>query len=154
MRRRRATDGCGIASGLFSGNARALADNDYSPLRPAGRQAQLEQLGALARSPANHLLTDTTLRGNYGYAARARAKRRLLAGVEAEEDQLDERTKFEVMLWYFEKRLGLPVPNDIARHAVDVGFPDTGSFYRALWREWAHVTRGHRPDGGPDERED
>ena len=34
----------------------------------------------------------------------------------------------------------------------DVGFPDVESFYRALWREWVHVTRGDRPDGAPPER--
>jgi hypothetical protein len=57
-------------------------------------------------------------------------------------------------LWYFEKRLGLPVPDDIARHAEDVGFPDIESFYRAVWREWIHVTRGDGPDGAVAERGD
>jgi hypothetical protein len=159
--RRRARDTLRRRLELFGRGTleRWLANNDLTPAsfaRLVDEEAQLEQLETLARSRAEaHLLDDLRVRGDYArYAARARAKRRALAGVEAEEDQLDERMKFEVTLWYFEKRLGLPVPNDIARHAVDVGFLDTGSFYRALWREWAHVTRGDRPDGGPRERED
>ena len=136
-----------------------MADNDLTPAsfaRLIDEEARLEQLETLARPRAEaHLLDDLRVRGDYArYAARARAKRRTLDGVEAAEDQLDERTKFEVTLWYFEKRLGLPVPDDIAKHAVDIGFPDTASFYRALWREWIHVTRGDGPDGGPRDREE
>jgi hypothetical protein len=159
--RRRARDTLRRRLELFGRGTleRWVANSDLTPAsfaRLIDEEAQLQQLEALARSRAEaHLLDDLRVRGDYvRYAARARAKRRALAGAETEDDQLDERTKFELTLWYFEKRLGLPVPNDIARHAVDVGFPDTGSFYRALWREWAHVTRGDWPDGGSRERED
>jgi len=159
--RRRAADTLRRRLGLFGGGTleRWLADSDLIPVafaRLVDEEAQLEQLEALARSRADaHLLDHLRVRGDYArYAARARAKQRARAGSGLGEDPLDERTKFEVTLWYFEKRLGLPVPDDIAQHAADVGFPDTGSFYRALWRERLHVTRGDRPDGGPRERED
>jgi hypothetical protein len=147
--------------GLFGGGTleRWLADSDLTPIafaRLVDEEAKLEQLEALGRLQAEaHLLDDLRVRGEYArYAARARAKQRTLAVVVLEDDQLDERTKLQLTLWYFEKRLGLPVPDDIARHAADVGFPDIESFYRALWRESVHVTRGDRPDAVPRERED
>lgn len=147
--------------GLFGGGTfeRWLADSNLTPVafaRLVAEEAQLEQLETLGRLRAEaHLLDDLRVRGEYSrYAARARAKQRTLAAMGLEDDQLDERTKLQVTLWYFEKRLGLPVPDDIAKHAADIGFPDTGSFYRALWREWLHVTRDDRPDDGPRDRED
>ncbi len=152
--RRRAAARLRRRLGLFGGGAldRWLAENDLTPAsfgRLIDEEARIEQLEALARPRAEaHLLDDLRVRGDYTrYAARARMKRRARAGADPVEDQLDERTKFELTLWYFEKRLGVPVPDDIAQHAVDIGFPDTGSFYRALWREWIHVTRGDTPDG-------
>jgi len=147
--------------GLFGAGTfeRWLADSDLTPVafaRLVAEEAQLEQLETLGRLRAEaHLLDDLRVRGEYSrYAARARAKQRTLAAMGLEDDQVDEQTKLQVTLWYFEKRLGLPVPDDIAQHAADVGFPDTGSFYRALWREWIHVTRGDCPGPGRRERED
>jgi hypothetical protein len=147
--------------GLFGGGTfeRWLADSDLTPVafaRLVDEEAQLEQLEALGRPQAEaRLLDDLRVRGEYArYAVRARAKQRTLAAVGLHEDKLGERTKLQVTLWFFEKRLGLPVPDDIAQYAADVGFPDIGSFYRALWREWVHVTRGDRPDGARPESED
>jgi hypothetical protein len=159
--RRRAADRLRRRLGLFGGGTldRWLADNDLTPAslgRLIDEEARIEQLEALARSRAEaHLLNDLRVRDNYArYAARARMKRRALAEAEVVEDQLDERTKFELTLWYFEKRLGLPVPDDIARHAVDIGFTDTASFYRALWREWIYVARGDGSGSIPSNREE
>ena len=159
--RRRAGDTLRRRLDLFGGGAleRWLADSDLTPVaftRLIDEEAQLEQLEAMARSRADaHLLDDLRVKGGYArYAARAQSKRRTLAAADLGEGEVDERTKFEVTLWYFEKRLGLPVPDDIARHAAAVGFPDTASFHRALWREWVYVTRGDRPAGGARGRED
>ena len=147
--------------GLFGGGTfeRWLADSDLTAVafaRLVDEEAQLEQLEALGNPQAEaRLLDDLRIRGEYArYAARARAKQRTLATMGLHEDEPDDRAKLQVTLWYFEKRLGLAVPDDIAQHAADVGFADTGSFYRALWREWIHVTRGDRPDAAPRERED
>jgi hypothetical protein len=159
--RRRAADTLRRRLGLFGGGTleRWLADSDLTPgafARLVDEEAKLEQLEALGRLRAEaHLLDDLRVRGEYSrYAARARAKQRTLAAAGLGEGDLDERTKFDVTVWYFEKRLGLPVPDDITQHAAAVGFSDTASFYRALWREWVHVTRGDGPDGRPRERED
>jgi hypothetical protein len=157
--RRRAAETLRRRLDLFGAGTleRWLADSDLTPVafgRLLDEEAQLAQLEALAGTRADaHLLDDLRVRGDYAPYA-ARAKRRTLAAAGLGEGELDERTEFEVTLWYFEKRLGLPVPDDIARHAADVGFADLTSFYRAIWREWVHATRGDRPDGGPRRRED
>src|SRR5262245_31282110 len=135
------------AGGTFE---RWLADSDLTPIafaRLAEEEVKLDQLEALGRSEAEaHLLDDLRVTGEYArYAARARAKQRTLAAMGLHEDGPDDRSKLQVTLWYFEKRLGLPVPDDIARHAADVGFSDVEAFYRVLWREWIRVTRGGRP---------
>ena len=159
--RRRALDRLRRRLGLFGRGTldRWLAENDLTAAsfgRLIDEEARIEQLEALARPRAEaHLLDDLRVRGDYTrYSARARAKRLTLDGAEAVEDHLDERTKFQLTLWYFEKRLGVPVPDDVAQHAVDIGFPDAASFYRALRREWIHVTRGDGPDGIPRDREE
>jgi hypothetical protein len=159
--RRKATTRLRRRLGLFGRGSleRWLADSDLTPAtfdRLVDEEAKLAELEALARPQAEaHLLDDLRVRGDYArYAARARAKQRTLGTVGVHQDEPDDRTKLQMTLWYFEKRLGLPVPDDIARHAEDVGFPDIESFYRAVWREWIHVTRGDGPDGAVAERGD
>jgi hypothetical protein len=158
--RRRAADALRRRLGLFGGGTleRWLADNDLTRAafaRLVDEEAQLEQLEGQSRWRAEtHLLDGLRIKGEYSrYAVRARAKQRALTALHVEEGQLDERTQLQLTLWHFERRLGLPVPDDIAQHAAEVGFPDTASLYRALWREWIHVTRGDRPDGDPRDRE-
>jgi hypothetical protein len=152
--RRKATATLRRRLGLLGGGTfeRWLEDSDLTPAafaRLVDEEAKLEELEALGRPQSEaHLLDDLRVRGEYArYAALARAKQRTLATSGLQEHEPDNRTKLQVTLWYFEKRLGLPVPEDISRYAADVGFPDIESFYRALWREWIHGTRGDRPDG-------
>jgi hypothetical protein len=156
--RRRATDRLRGRLGLFGAGTleRWLEDSGLTPMdfsRLIDEEAQLGQLEALSRPRAeSHLLDELRVRGTYAhYAGRARAKEHAIAAAGLDEIELDERTRLRVTLWYFEKRLGLPVPDDIGQHAADVGFSDTESFYRALWREWIHVTGGDRPAGARPE---
>jgi hypothetical protein len=39
-------------------------------------------------------------------------------------------------LWYFEKRLGRPAPDDIADYAARTGFADVSALDAAVYREW------------------
>ena len=156
--RRRATERLRGRLGLFGSGAleRWLEDSGLTPTdfaRLVDEEAQIEQLDGLSGARADaHLLDELRLRGEYArYAERAQAKQRSLAAAGLYEDEADNPTKLRVALWYFEKRLGVPVPDDIAQHAEGVGFPDIESFYRALWREWIHVTGGDRPDGARPE---
>ena len=149
---RRATERLRGRLGLFGAGRleRWLESSGLTPIdfaRLVDEEAQLEQLDALSGARAEaHLLDELRLRGEYArYAERAQAKERSLLAAGFYENEIDDPTKLRVALWYFEKRLGIPVPDDIARYAVEVGFSDIESFYRALWREWVHVTGGDRP---------
>ena len=42
--------------------------------------------------------------------------------------------------WYFEQRLGRPLPDDIDAAARDLGFADRTDLDRALRREWLYCT--------------
>jgi hypothetical protein len=158
--RRRAADRLRRRLGLFGGGAveRWLTGNDLAPTdfsRLVDEEARLDALETAAGVELETRLLDALrLAGEYArHATRALAKQQALAGEGRDERVLDEPTRLHLTLWYFEKRLGLPVPDDIVQHARGAGFPDVESFYRALWREWAHVRRGERPDGAPRERE-
>ena len=43
-----------------------------------------------------------------------------------------------VRAWYFEQRLGRPLPDDIDVAAREFGFDDRADFDRALRREWLY----------------
>jgi hypothetical protein len=43
--------------------------------------------------------------------------------------------------WYFERRLGRPLPDDIDAAARELGFADRADLDRALRREWLYLTR-------------
>ena len=156
--RRRATERLRGHLGLFGAGRleRWLENSGLTPIdfaRLVDEEAQLEQLDALSGARAEaYLLDELRLRGEYArYAERAQAKQRSLVAAGLFEDETDDPTKLRLVLWYFEKRLGIPVPDDIARYAAEVGFSDVESFYRALWREWIHVTGGDRPEGARPE---
>jgi hypothetical protein len=44
-------------------------------------------------------------------------------------------TEAELWRWFFEQRLGQPVPEDLDRHARDSGFADVDALRRAVLRE-------------------
>ncbi len=42
-------------------------------------------------------------------------------------------------LWYFEKRLGSPMPDDLDDFASRIGFEDVSAFDAAVYREWLYL---------------
>jgi hypothetical protein len=93
----------------------------------------------VARNLANHLRAT----GAYGdLVARALDKRRALAarglaqGVSLDDTRMTEP---EVWRWYFEERLGRPVPADVERYATATGFADVDALRRAVLRELSYV---------------
>ena len=50
--------------------------------------------------------------------------------------------------WYFEQRLGRPLPDDIDAAARELGFADRADFDRALRREWLYCNRGDAGEYG------
>src|SRR5262249_53144395 len=114
--------------------------------RPADDEGRLARLdadtGMLARA---HVLDQLRLAGDYEqYAARARAKQRVLAESAVDHSHVDEWTRFRLTVWYFEKRLGSTIPDDISAYATGIGFADLDAFYRALAGEHRYVTLAER----------
>jgi hypothetical protein len=142
--------------GLFGreATARWLAANDLTApdlARLIDDEARLARLEAGSGAQATaHLLDQLRVAGDYArYAARARAKQRVLAESGFGRPHVDEWTRFRLTAWYFEERLGAAIPDDIAAHAARIGFPDLDAFYRALLGEHLYVTHGERPVSTP-----
>src|SRR5262249_56755690 len=121
---REATERWLTANDLVRPDLARLADDE-------GRLARLDaDTGMLARA---HVLDQLRLAGDYEqYAARARAKQRVLAESGLDRSHVDEWTRFRLTVWYFEKRLGSTIPDDISAYATGSGFADPDAFYRAL----------------------
>jgi hypothetical protein len=50
-------------------------------------------------------------------------------------------SRVELLRWYFEDRLGRPVPADLERYWRLAGFTDESSFERAILREYWYAHR-------------
>jgi hypothetical protein len=107
-------------------------------------EAQLEAVGARAAPDLRDaLLDELRLRDDFTrLATRARTKQALL-----EAEGMDHPTAGDARLappaalraWYFEQRLGQPLPDDIDAAARELGFKDRTDFDRALRREWLYL---------------
>jgi TfuA-like protein len=89
----------------------------------------------------DRLLDDLRLHGDYPrLAARARAKQTLLAAQGREQPRAEDigLTPATLLAWYFEQRLGEPLPDDLDAAARERGFADRDHFHRALLREWLY----------------
>jgi hypothetical protein len=88
-----------------------------------------------------HLLDQLRLTGDYErLEERARRKKDLLEAQgrgEAVRGPLRPNA-VALRMWYFERRLGKPVPDDIGAFVRELGFADLNDFDDALRREWLH----------------
>jgi hypothetical protein len=113
-------------------------------------QAQLEATGARAESALRGaLLDELRLRNDFArLAERARAKQEVLESRGLDHPRADDAPLAPPTLraWYFEQRLGRPLPDDIDAAARQLGFEDRADLDRALRREWLHSREG-RADG-------
>jgi hypothetical protein len=106
-------------------------------------EAQLEAIGARA-APAlpGQLLDELRLRNDFvRFAERARSKQEFLEahGLDhPDPDDPDVAPPALVRAWYFERRLGQPLPDDIDAAAREFGFADRADFDRALRRDWLY----------------
>jgi hypothetical protein len=91
------------------------------------------------------LLDEIRLGGTYArYRARARDKRDYL--VSRGQDEVVPvdcgLTPIALVAWHFERRVGRPIPDDVAAYARRLGLIRPADFYRALAREWLYSRRG------------
>jgi hypothetical protein len=112
-------------------------------------EALLERLVTeVADGLDDRLIDDLRLHGDYPrLAARARDKQALLAAQGLAQACPEDAgvTPAALLLWYFEHRLGEPMPDDVDDAARARGFADRGHFYRALLREWLCCREGEPP---------
>jgi hypothetical protein len=94
-----------------------------------------------------HLLDELRLSGAYErLAERARQKKNVLAahGVDGVEGAAPGPSAAALRLWFFEQRLGRPVPDNIEAFARELGFVDLAEFDGALRREWLYLGFGRQ----------
>jgi hypothetical protein len=136
--------------GLFSRAEldRWLADNDLEADRlealiEAEAQLRTTLAGAM---PGDRLLDELRLRNDYvRLAQRARGKQDRLRALGLEQPRPEDAGVMpaQLLAWYFEGRLGQPVPDDIEASARELGFADRAEFHRVLLREWLYRRAEH-----------
>ena len=113
--------------------------------RIVDEEAQLEAISALA-APAlrRQLLDELRLRNDFArFAERARGKQEFLEAHGLDHPNADDARLAPpavMRAWYFERRLGQPLPDDIDAAARELGFADRADFDRALRREWLYCS--------------
>lgn len=120
-------------------------------------EAHVRRLEAILASDVERTLPDhLRATGEYGpLLARAREKQHFLEARGLESPSLGDTglTWEELQRWYFEERLGRPIPADITRYALAAGFSGEGALREALLREHCYV-RGHeRARDAPSRRD-
>lgn len=129
-----------------------LDDRSYGRLMES--EAQLRSIAAESRGLiASFLLDELRLSGLYQrLSARAREKAETLA--EAAAGNRDRPTAApntaELRVWFFEERLGQPIPEDVAAFAVALGFSSLAEFERALQHEWLYARLAGEARPTPD----
>jgi hypothetical protein len=118
----------------------AANDLDASALEALiDEEAALEALRARAGgSIGARLIDELRLGGAYArLAARAQQKDDAVAALGRLDAGATEALRAPALrLWYFEKRLGRPAPDDIADYAARTGFADASALDAAVYREW------------------
>jgi hypothetical protein len=109
-------------------------------------EARHEAIAALATpSLSNGLLDELRLRNEFArFAERARDKQAALEAYGMNDPMMDDAQGAPPparRAWYFERRLGRPMPDDIDAAARELGFADRTDLDRALRREWLYCTR-------------
>jgi hypothetical protein len=94
-------------------------------------------LGVADPSLEGHMLDELRLDGAYErLAARAQEKQAALA--EHGIDVAAAPDGMELRLWYFARRVGRPMPEDLGAFVRELGFSDVADFDSALRREWLY----------------
>jgi hypothetical protein len=113
-------------------------------------EARHEAIGALAAPSLSHaLLDELRLRNEFArFAARARDKQAALEAHGLGDPIVADAQAAPppaLRAWYFERRLGRPLPDDIDAAARELGFANRADFDRALRREWLYLGYGDFP---------
>jgi hypothetical protein len=125
---------------------RWLAEHDLT-IETFSRMLKEEALLQLTRSwgvpdVESRIVDELLMSGEYDrLAARARDKERTLESIGLQNPSLsDVRVSWDDLCrWYFEERLGQPIPHDVPRYARECGFEDEMCLRRAVLREYCYL---------------
>jgi hypothetical protein len=125
---------------------RWMSANDLDPVsmeRMIVGQARLEALRrSFGRSIESALLHELRIKGAYGrFAERAQKKEEVDVARDRSHggDPPKGLLNATLRLWYFEKRLGSPMPDDLEDFARRMGFEGASAFDAAVYREWLYL---------------
>ncbi len=125
---------------------RWMSANDLDPVsmeRMIESEARLEALRrSFGRSIESALLHELRINGAYGrFAERAQRKEEAIVSQDRSHggDPPKGLLNATLRLWYFEKRLGLPMPDDLEYFARRMGFEDASAFDAAVYGEWLYL---------------
>jgi hypothetical protein len=103
------------------------------------REARLlERLGEVSGRFPRALLDELRVRGLYAHFAERSAQKQTALEARGLEEATPEAlamTAAALRLWYFEQRLGIPHPDDLAAWAKRQGFAHEDDFHRVILRE-------------------
>jgi hypothetical protein len=125
---------------------------DEASLQPLiAQEAELQSLSAgSSHSIGPFLLDELRLSGAFDRLAnRARQKADALSDQRADDSGVPPvfgPDAMQLRMWFFEHRLGLPMPDDPEEFAHRLGLSSAAEFDRALWREWMYSRQEVRPD--------
>ena len=124
---------------------RWISAHDLDPASMEGlveSEARLEALRRrFARSIEPALLDELRLDGTYArLAERASKKEAVVARHQASgTEKPTALMSTSLRLWYFEKRMSLPMPDDVNDFAGRIGFENAFAFDTAVYREWLYL---------------
>jgi hypothetical protein len=125
---------------------RWMSANDLDPPsmeRMIENEARLEALRrSFGRSIEPALLDELRLGGDYArLAERALKKQEMVVALDQTYGADAPKTLLSttLRLWYFEKRLGSPMPDDLDGFASRIGFQNISAFDAAVYREWLYL---------------
>ena len=125
---------------------RWLAEHDLT-IETFSRMLKEEALLQLTRSwgvpdVESRIIDELLMSGEYDrLAARARDKERTLESIGLQNPSPSDVPVpwDDLCRWYFEERLGQPIPHDVPRYARECGFEDEMCLRRAVLREYCYV---------------
>jgi hypothetical protein len=133
---------------------RWIGENEIDVERLEGileEEARLDEVKNLARPQlGGHVLAQLRLSGDYPrLAERARRKAEALAaaGLEDPEPGAVGAMPASLLAWYFESKLGSPIPEDPDEAARQFGLQDRQALYRVLLREYLYLS--YNDDAAP-----
>lgn len=107
-------------------------------------EVRVEAVSRLSEPALNeHLIAELKLGGEYArLVERARHKHDALTRVGCTHPEPDETglNPIQLVAWYFEKRLGQPMPDDMDAYVQELGLSSRTDFYRILAGEHIYLT--------------